>query len=212
MKVLLINGSPKDDGCTFTALSAIEMVLKQEGIETEIYQIGNQAVHGCADCLTCMETGYCAYEDDCANEIIYKIREADGLIIGSPVYYAAANGALTALLSRVFYAAGNTFAHKPAAAIASARRAGTSTTLDQLNRYFTITQMPIVPSTYWNNIHGRRSGQIAQDQEGLQTFINLAKNMAWMLRCIEAGKKQGIMPPEPLRGARTDFYKKNPAK
>lgn len=208
MKVLLINGSPKEDGCTFTALSALEIMLKEEGLDTEIYNIGNQAVHGCADCLTCMETGQCAYEDDCANEIIYKIQEADGLIIGSPVYYAAANGTLTALLNRVFYAAGSTFAHKPVAAIASARRAGTSTTLDQLNRYFTISQMPIVPSTYWNNIHGRRSGHIAQDQEGLQTIMNLAKNMAWMLHCIEAGREKGIVPPEPVTGARTDFYKK----
>lgn len=209
MKVLLINGSPKEDGCTFTALSALEIMLKQEGLETEIYNVGNQAVHGCADCLMCLETGRCAYEDDSANEIIAKIQEADGLIIGSPVYFAAVNGALNALLDRVFYAAGSTFAHKPAAAIASARRAGTSTTIDQLNKYFAVSQMPIVTSTYWNNIHGRRSGQIAQDQEGLQTLMNLAKNMAWMLRCIEAGKEKGIMPPAPITGARTDFYKKN---
>ncbi len=208
MKVLLINGSPKDDGCTFTALSALEIMLNQEGLETEIYNIGNQAVHGCADCLECLNTGYCAYQDDSANEIIAKIQEADGLIIGSPVYYAAVNGALNALLDRVFYAAGSTFAHKPAAAIASARRAGTSTTIDQLNKYFAVSQMPIVTSTYWNNIHGRRSGQITQDQEGLQTLMNLAKNMAWMLRCIEAGKEKGIMPPTPVSGARTDFYKK----
>lgn len=208
MKVLLINGSPKEDGCTFTALSALEIMLNQEGLETEIYNIGNQAVHGCVDCLTCMETGYCAYEDDSANEIIAKIQEADGLIIGSPVYYAAVNGALNALLDRVFYAAGSTFAHKPAAAIASARRAGTSTTIDQLNKYFAVSQMPIVTSTYWNNIHGRRSGHITQDQEGLQTLMNLARNMSWMLRCIEAGKEKGIMPPQALTGARTDFYKK----
>lgn len=208
MKVLLINGSPKDDGCTFTALSALEIMLKQEGLETEIYQVGNQAVHGCADCLSCLETGYCAYEDDSANEIIAKIQEADGLIIGSPVYFAAVNGALNALLDRVFYAAGSTFAHKPAAAIASARRAGTSTTIDQLNKYFAVSQTPIVTSTYWNNIHGRRSGQITQDQEGLQTLMNLARNMAWMLRCIEAGKEKGIMPPTAISGARTDFYKK----
>lgn len=208
MKVLLINGSPKDDGCTFTALSALEIMLNQEGLETEIYNIGNQAVHGCADCLECLKTGLCAYNDDSANEIIAKIQEADGLIIGSPVYYAAVNGALNALLDRVFYAAGSTFAHKPAAAIASARRAGTSTTIDQLNKYFGVSQMPIVTSTYWNNIHGRRSGQITQDQEGLQTLMNLARNMAWMLRCIEAGKEKGVMPPEPITGARTDFYKK----
>lgn len=208
MKVLLINGSPKEDGCTFTALSALEIMLKQEGLETEIYNIGNQAVHGCADCLMCLETGRCAYEDDSVNEIIEKIQEADGLIVGSPVYFAAVNGALNALLDRVFYAAGNTFAHKPAAAVASARRAGTSTTIDQLNKYFSVSQMPIVTSTYWNNIHGRRSGHIAQDQEGLQTLMNLAKNMAWMLRCIEAGKDKGIMPPTPITGARTDFYKK----
>lgn len=208
MKVLLINGSPKEDGCTFTALSALEIMLKQEGLDTEIYNIGNQAVHGCVDCLTCLETGCCAYEDDSANEIIAKIQEADGLIIGSPVYFAAVNGALNALLDRVFYAAGTTFAHKPAAAIASARRAGTSTTLDQLNKYFSVSQMPIVTSTYWNNIHGRRSGHITQDQEGLQTLMNLAKNMAWMLHCIEAGKEKGIMPPQAIRGARTDFYKK----
>jgi multimeric flavodoxin WrbA len=209
MKVLLLNGSPKEDGCTFTALSALEIMLKQEGLETEIYSIGAQAVHGCADCLSCLETGYCAYEDDCANEIIYKIQEADGLIVGTPVYYAAANSALTILLNRAFYAAGSTFAHKPAAAVASARRAGTSTALDQINKYFAMSQMPIVSSTYWNNIHGRRSGQITQDQEGLQTLMNLAKNMAWMLRCIEAGKEKGIMPPQAITGARTDFYKKN---
>lgn len=208
MKVLLINGSPKQDGCTFTALAALEIMLKQEGLETEIYSIGNQAVHGCADCLECINTGLCAYEDDCVNEIIDKIQKADGLIIGSPVYFAAVNGALDALLDRVFYAARGTFAHKPAAAIATARRAGTSTTIDQLNKYFAVSQMPIVTSTYWNNIHGMRSGQITQDQEGLQTLMNLAKNMAWMLRCIEAGKEKGIMPPVATSGARTDFYKK----
>ena len=207
MKVLLINGSPKEDGCTFTALSALEIMLKQEGLETEIYSIGNQAVHGCADCLECLDTGYCAYNDDCVNEIITKIQQADGLIIGSPVYFAAANGVLDALLDRVFYAARDSFAHKPAAAIATARRAGTSTTIDQLNKYFTISQMPIVPSRYWNMVHGSCPEDVMQDKEGLQTMRNLGRNMAWLIKCINAGKENGISVPDNEKVQRTSFIR-----
>lgn len=207
MKVLLINGSPKKAGCTFTAITEIEKTLKEEGIETEIFQIGNGPVRGCIDCMKCAELGKCVFDDDCANSMIDKIAEADGVIIGSPVYYASSNGAFNALLDRVFYAGSDKFAHKPAAAIASARRGGTTATFDQLNKYFTISQMPIVTSTYWNNIHGTDPTQTVQDLEGMQVMRNLARNMAWMLRCIELGKQHGVEPPVAENTARTDFIR-----
>lgn len=207
MKVLLINGSPKENGCTYTALREIEKTLQQEGLETEIAQIGSGPARGCLGCRGCAETGRCVFSDDPVNELIEKMEQADGLIIGSPVYYASANGALVSILDRMFYAAGGRFAHKPGAAIASARRAGTTATVDELNKYFTISQMPIVSSTYWNMVHGTCPEDVRQDLEGLQVMRNLARNMAWMLRCIEAGKKAGIAPPEVEREARTNFIR-----
>lgn len=206
MKVLLINGSPNEKGCTYTALSEVTKTLKEYGIETEILQIGKQAVRGCIGCGGCAKTGRCVFADDMVNDWIAKMEEADGLIIGSPVYFASPNGNLISLLDRLFYA-GKCFAHKPAAAVTSARRAGTTVTLDDIQKYFTIRQMPIVSSTYWNMVHGSRAEDVQKDEEGLQTMRNLGRNMAWMLKCIEAGRENGIMPPEAENDIRTDFIR-----
>ena len=186
MKVLLINGSPHKEGCTFTALSEIKNQLEKEGIGSEIFWIGNKPVRGCIACLKCgHNNGKCAFDDDPANEIIEKLIEADGVIVGSPVYYAGPNGALCAVLDRVFYASGANFAFKPAAAIASCRRGGASATFDRLNKYFTISNMPVVSSQYWNMVHGNTPEEVKQDLEGLQTMRTLARNMAWILKSIE---------------------------
>ena len=208
MKVLLINGSPNAKGCTYTALEEVSKTLNQEGIETEILQIGKESIRGCIACQGCRKKGSCVFED-AVNEAAAKFAAADGLVVGSPVYYASANGTLISFMDRLFYTGGQFLAHKPAAAVASARRAGTTATLDEIQKYFTINQMPIVSSTYWNMVHGGngRGQEAAQDLEGMQTMRNLGKNMAWLLRCIEAGKAAGIMPPEPDRGARTDFIR-----
>ncbi len=194
MKVLLLNGSPRMNGCTFTALSEVAKTLNECGIDTEIVQIGNQAIRGCIGCGGCAGKGRCIFNDDAVNEIIAKMETADGLVIGSPVYFASPNGNLLSLLDRLFYA-GDCFAHKPAAAVVSARRAGTTVSLDDLNKYFTIKQMPVVSSNYWNMVHGSCPEDVQQDEEGLQTMRNLARNMAWMLKCIECGRQNGIEPP-----------------
>ena len=210
MKVLLFNGSPHKDGCTFNALSHVAKELETAGIEAQILQIGSKAFRGCTACGGCKATGQCVLgKEDGLNEILALCREADGFVFGSPVYYASANGTLISFMDRLFYTGGQFLAHKPAAAVASARRAGTTATLDEIQKYFTINQMPIVSSTYWNMVHGGngRGQEAAQDLEGMQTMRNLGKNMAWLLRCIEAGKAAGIMPPEPDRGARTDFIR-----
>ncbi|MBO5055082.1 MAG: flavodoxin family protein [Lachnospiraceae bacterium] len=204
MKVLLINGSPNAKGCTFTALSEAAKVLQECGIETEIAQIGNKAVRGCIGCGGCKEKKRCVFQDDITNEMIEKMEKADGLIIGSPVYFASPNGNLISMLDRFFYA-GGCFAHKPAAAVVSARRAGTTVTLDDLNKYFSIRQMPVVSSTYWNMVHGSCPEDVMKDEEGLQTMRNLGRNMAWMLKCIESGKENGILPPAAESGCRTNF-------
>lgn len=196
MKVLLLNGSPHAKGCTARALAEVEMELNKEGIETETVQIGNKALHGCIACGHCYEAGRCVFEDDGVNEVLDKMEQAQGLVVGSPVYFASANGALYSFLDRLFYA-GSSFAFKPAAAVTSARRAGTTSTLDTLDKYFTISQMPVVSSTYWNMVHGNSPEEVEQDLEGLQTMRNLGRNMAWMLKCLEAGKAAGIsLPPQ----------------
>lgn len=206
MKVLLINGSPHAKGCTYTALSEVAKTLNECEINTEIVQIGNQAIRGCIGCGGCSGKGRCIFNDDAVNEIISKMEEADGLVIGSPVYFASPNGNLLSLLDRLFYA-GNCFAHKPAAAVVSARRAGTTVSLDDLNKYFTIKQMPVVSSNYWNMVHGSCPEDVQQDVEGLQTMRNLARNMAWMLKCIECGKHNGIKPPEAEKKVWTNFIR-----
>lgn len=186
MKVLLINGSPHKEGCTFTALSEVKNQLEKEGIDSEIFWIGNKPVRGCIACLKCgHKEGKCAFDDDPTNEIINKLLEADGLVVGSPVYYAGPNGALCAVLDRVFYASGSKFAFKPAASIVSCRRGGATASFDRLNKYFTISNMPIISSQYWNMVHGNTPEEVKQDLEGLQTMRTLARNMAWILKSIE---------------------------
>ncbi len=206
MKVLLINGSPRPKGCTYTALAEVAKTLNECEIETEIIQIGNQAIRGCIACGGCAGKARCVFDDDAVNEIIAKMETADGLVIGSPVYFASPNGNLISLLDRLFYA-GTCFAHKPAAAVVSARRAGTTVTLDDLNKYFTIRQMPVVSSTYWNMVHGSCPEDVLQDREGLQTMRNLGRNMAWLLKCIESGKKNGIEVPTAESGVWTNFIR-----
>ena len=195
MKVLLINGSPHKNGCTYTALSEIADTLKTEGIESEIFWIGNKPISGCIACKGCMKTGKCVI-DDTVNEFIDLAKDADGFVFGSPVHYAGASGALTSFMDRVFYHKSAGYQGKPAAAIASCRRGGASATFDQLNKYFTICSMPVVSSQYWNMVHGNTPDEVKQDLEGMQTMRTLARNMAWLLKCIEAGKKAGINLPE----------------
>lgn len=208
MKVLLLNGSSRPSGCTYTALREVAVSLEVAGIETEILFLGNEPVRDCTACGTCAKVpGKCVFDDDIVNRIIEKARGADGFIFGTPVYYAHPSGRILSVLDRVFYAGKSAFIHKPAAAIASARRAGTTATLDVLQKYFTISQMPVVTSTYWTMVHGKQPEDVLKDEEGLQTMRNLASNMAWMLRCIEAGKAAGIQPPQEEFGARTNFIR-----
>ena len=206
MKVLMLNGSPKANGNTYTALLEIGKQLNKENIEYEIVQIGGAPMRDCIGCGRCTENG-CIFSDDGVNEFIAKAKEADGFVFGTPVYYAHPSGRILSVLDRVFYAGKSAFIHKPAAAIASARRAGTTATLDVLQKYFTISQMPVVTSTYWTMVHGKQPEDVLKDEEGLQTMRNLASNMVWMLRCIEAGKAAGIQPPQEEFGARTNFIR-----
>lgn len=206
MKVLLVNGSPRKEGCTYTALCEVAKSLNEEGIETEIFWVGNKLLSGCIACYSCFKTGKCAL-NDCVNEFNEKAREADGFIFGSPVHYAAAGGTLTAFLDRVFYSSRGLYRLKPAAAIVSARRAGTTAALDQLNKYFTISEMPIVSSQYWNMVHGGTPSDVLQDEEGMQTMRVLGKNMAYMLKCIEAANLAGISKPEKESRKWTNFVR-----
>ena len=193
MKVLLINGSPNAQGCTYTALSEVASEIAKSGIETEIYHIGTKPVRGCTACRQCFKEGKCCFNDDACNEIAAKIVEADGLVVGSPVYYSGPNGALCALLDRVFYSSASKFRFKPGAAIVSCRRGGASAAFDRLNKYFTISQMPVVSSQYWNAVHGFTPDDVRKDLEGLQIMRTLGKNMAWLLK----NSASGIAPPEP---------------
>ena len=188
MKVLLINGSPHENGCTYTALNEVAKTLETEGIETQIFHIGKKPVRGCIACGACGKLGKCVFDDDPANEMMKLMQEADGIVIGSPVYYAGPNGARCALLDRAFYA-GSGFEFKPAAAVVSARRSGTTATFDRLNKYFTINRMPVVSSQYWNGVHGFTPDDVKKDEEGLQTMRTLGRNMAWMLKSIADGKQ-----------------------
>lgn len=210
MKVILVNGSPNESGCTRRALREIEDVLADCGIQTEIFNIGTDAITGCLGCRGCRDLKKCVI-DDKVNAFLDIAAEADGFVFGSPVYYAGANGALTAFMDRVFYAdrcsKRNVFAFKPACAVASARRAGTTPTLDQLNRYFAIASMPIVTSTYWNEVHGNLPEEVEQDGEGLRTMRNLARNMAWILNLIKLGKESGIAYPKTEYKPSTNFIR-----
>ncbi len=186
MKVLLVNGSPHKEGCTFTALTEIKERLATQDVDSEIFWIGTKPIRGCIACMKCKEgLGKCAFDDDVCNELIEKAKECDGIILGSPVYYAGPNGALCAVLDRAFYSGSANFAYKPGAAIASCRRGGSSATFDRLNKYFTITSMPVVASSYWNSVHGNTPEEVKQDLEGLHTMRTLADNMVWLLKSIE---------------------------
>ncbi|MBC8569403.1 flavodoxin family protein [Zongyangia hominis] len=207
MRVLLINGSPHPHGCTYTALCEVAKALEENGVDAQIISIGTKPIRGCIDCKKCKETGWCVFDDDPVNTVIGELRQADGVVIGSPVYYASANGSLISLLDRVFYAAGRDFCYKPGAAVISARRAGTTATFDELNKYFAISQMPIVSSQYWNMVHGNTPDEVRQDLEGMQIMRTLGKNMAWLLHSIEAGRQSGVTPPPPEGKIATNFIR-----
>lgn len=206
MKVLMLNGSPKENGNTYNALLEIGKQLEKEGIDYEIFQIGGKPVRDCIGCGQCSEQG-CVFTDDAVNEFVCKAKEADGFVFGTPVYYAHPSGRILSFLDRAFYSGSRYFAHKPGASVAVARRGGTSASFDVLNKYFGISQMSVAGSTYWNIAHGRVPGEVTQDEEGMQTMRNLARNMAWMIKCFDAGKKAGIDAPEAERDFRTNFIR-----
>ena len=210
MKVLLVNGSPHENGTTSVALKEVENELNLNGIETEIFWIGNKPISGCIGCSACSKLGKCAI-DDIVNEFTAKANEADGFIFGTPVHYAGMSGALTSFMDRAFYSAGcgknPCFKFKPVASVICARRAGTTATYDQINKYFGITQMPIISTRYWNMAFGRTADDVKQDAEGLQALRILARNMAYYLKCIEAGKEKGINPPEQEKVTFTNFIR-----
>ena len=206
MKVLLINGSPHRAGCTYTALREVEKTLHKRGVETEIFWIGVQPVQGCIACRKCFSLGKCVF-DDAVNTIAEKADEIDGLVVGSPVYYAGASGQITALMDRLMFSASHRFAKKPAAAVVSCRRGGASAAYDQLNKYFGMNNMPIVPSQYWNQIHGNTAEEARKDLEGLQTMRTLGENMAWLLKCIETGRNAGIDEPYYEERQSTNFIR-----
>lgn len=206
MNVLLINGSPKKNGCTYTALTEVAGQLNEQGVETTIFHIGKSHNRGCVACLSCRETGYCAFSDDKVNECIDLMKKADGVVIGSPVYYAGPNGALTAFLDRVFYASSAKYAYKLGASVVSCRRGGAGSAFDALNKYFTVSNMPIVSSQYWNAVHGNTPEEVKQDAEGLQIMRTLGRNMAWLLKCIDLAKKEVPYPEQEAR-QRTNFIR-----
>lgn len=208
MKVALINGSPHELGCTNRALNEIKNELIKNGIEGEIFWIGNSPISACTGCGACASLGKCVI-DDCVNEFAGSLKEYDGFIFGSPIHYAAISGALSSFMSRLFFSAKKTgaFYLKPAAGITVARRAGTLPAFDQLNKFFAISEMPIISSTYWNMAFGSKPEDIEEDKEGLLTMRNLARNMAFFLKCKEAGLKEGIKPPEKEAPVRTSFIR-----
>lgn len=206
MKVLMLNGSSHINGTTMAALTEVEKALEEDGIEYEIFQIGGGPIADCLGCGQCTESG-CIFSDDAVNAFVEKAKAADGYIFGTPVYYAHPSGRIQSFLDRVFYSSGKHFAHKPGASVAVARRGGTATTFDVLNKYFGITQMITVGSTYWNQVHGRNAEDAAKDLEGMQTMRNLGHNMAWVLKCLEAGKEKGLVPPTADRSNQTNFIR-----
>jgi multimeric flavodoxin WrbA len=204
MKVLLLNGSPRKEGNTFIALKEVAGALEKNGIETRIVGIGAKAVQGCIACNKCGETGLCVFRDDLYRTVREELKDADGLIVGSPVYYAGPNGSLCALLDRLFYSCSGLLAHKPGASVVVCRRGGASAAFDRLNKYFTISNMPVVSSQYWNNVHGLLPGQAAQDAEGLQIMRTLGNNMAWVLKNLNPGAEP---VPEPEAPVMTNFIR-----
>lgn len=207
-KVLLINGSGNEHGCTYTALTEVAGALQNEGIDTEIIQLGKEAIRDCIGCRACAKLHRCVFDDDLVNQVKEKAKEADGFVFGTPVYYAHPSGRVLSFLDRLFYSGSGVFAFKPGAAVASARRAGTTATLDVMNKYFAIARMPMVSSNYWNMVHGNTPEEVVQDLEGMQVMRGIGQNMAWMIKCIESGKAAGISYPQPEeKRERTNFIR-----
>jgi len=207
MKVLLINGSPNEKGCTHRALLEVADTLEKNGIETEIVSIGKKAVSGCIGCGGCAKNNHrCVFQNDITNEIVEKFEKADGFVVGSPTYFMSPNGSLIALLDRMFMT-GVSCRMKPAAAVTSARRGGTTSTLDVIYKYFLMNEMPVVSSNYANMVHGHEPAEVEQDLEGLQTMRSIGSNMAWLLKCIDAGKKAGIADPEKEAKVKTSYIR-----
>ncbi len=206
MNVLLVNGSPRENGSTYTALEEVAKAIEGEGVGAEIFHIGRNPMSGCIACGYCREEKRCVFEDS-VNVFLDKAGDYDGFVFGSPVHFAAASGGIASFMDRAFYTDRSELAFKPAAAIVCARRGGTTAALDQLNKYFTISQMPIVSSKYWNMVHGNNPEEVRQDLEGMQVMRALGRNMAWLLKCLEAGKKAGIDLPEQEEGIRTNFIR-----
>lgn len=209
MKVILVNGSPHKNGSTYHALLEVENTLKNEGVETEIFWIGNTAISGCTGCGACRNLGKCVI-DDVVNDFVEKAKNADGFVFGTPVHYAGISGGLKSFMDRVFYSSSASkrawyFSHKPVSSVIVARRAGTTAAYDEINKYFGITQMPIISSRYWNMVHGAKPEDIQKDAEGMQIMRILARNMAYFLKCIEAGKEKGVMLPAREKTVLTNF-------
>lgn len=206
MKALLINGSPHQYGCTYTALAEVAQTLGKHGIETEILYLGTKPMAGCIACGSCGQTGRCAFDDQ-VNELIARLDTINAIVLGSPVYYAGPAGQLTAFLDRLFYAGGDHMSGKLGASVVSCRRGGASAAFDRLNKYFTISNMPIVSSQYWNQVHGNTPEEVRQDDEGMQTMRTLGENMAWLLKCIDLGRRLGVPAPEYEPPLRTNFIR-----
>lgn len=205
-KILLINGSPHEHGCTYTALKEVADTLAAGGVDSEFVYLGTKPVAGCIACGSCAGTGRCAFGDQ-VNEVLEKLDEYDGIVTGSPVYYAGPSGQICAFLDRLFYASGGRMAGKLAAAVVSCRRGGASAAFDRLNKYFTISNMNVVSSQYWNQIHGKVPEDVRKDKEGLQTMRTLARNIIWNLKNMEAGRAAGVEPPEYEAKEYTNFIR-----
>lgn len=206
MNVLLINGSPHKNGCTYTALTEVAKTLNEAGIETTVFHIGAAPVGGCVGCGGCAKAGKCVFGGPVA-DVLPLVEKADGIVFGAPVHYATAAGSMLGFMHRLAYSAGRYLRHKPAAVVTSARRAGTTTALEAMEKVPQFCQMPLVSATYWPMVHGSDAGQVLLDEEGCQIMRNLGRNMAWLLRCLEAGKAAGIAAPEAENGCRTNFIR-----
>ncbi len=206
MKIVLVNGSPNEKGCTYTALKEIEKILNENNVDTEIFWIGNKPLSGCIGCKACIKTGKC-FIDDSVNVFLQKAEETDGYIFGSPVHFAATSGSISSFMDRVFFKRKHIFSNKLAASITTCRRAGGTSSLDEINKYFAISNMPIVSSSYWNIVYGNTPEEIKRDEEGMQTMRHLGHNMAWLLKCIDAGKKANIAFPKKENPITTNYIR-----
>lgn len=206
MKVLLVNGSPNKNGCTFTALSEVAVQLEKDGVGAEILHLGKQSINDCVDCGFCFKNGKCVF-GDIVNETAARLGEFDGFVFGAPVYYAGPSARLLAFMDRLFYSAGGKLAYKPAAAVVSCRRGGSTASFDRINKYFTINNMPVVSSQYWNQVHGNTPEEVRKDEEGMQTMRRLGRNMAWLLKCIGCGRSNGVNVPDAETVVRTNFIR-----